>query len=50
MFASTILDKEPFFHGNYDYLVRICEIMWRDQLYQFIEMNKIVLNPRFNEK
>ena len=50
MLASMIFKKEPFFHGhdNYDQLVRIAKVLGTDELFAYLDLYDLELDPHFD--
>jgi len=50
MFAGMIFRKEPFFHGhdNYDQLVKIAKVLGTDELFAYLDVYDLELDPHFD--
>merc|ERR1711871_1090567 len=50
MFAGMIFKKEPFFHGhdNYDQLVKIAKVLGTDELFAYLDVYDLELDPHFD--
>ena len=50
LLVAQIFKKEPFFHGhdNYDQLVRIAKVLGTDELFAYLDLYDLELDPHFD--